>query len=182
MITEVLREHEDGTGFTMTTKDARSAFSMAEKMAFSGKKYSIKLGKEPGADWVVVVTEVVSDDGGCGYWPDDWKCREGGFLFDAGSGEGWDPEDSTYICPCCRTKEYLEDRKDDAESTSRYTNNGFSGTGLSIWIRAENTALAANEPEAKKALLEIGIVEALVADDSPKGYSVVLCNTRTVTS
>ena len=58
MITEVLREHEDGTGFTLTTKDARSAFSMAEKMAFSGKKYSIKLGKQPGEDWVLVVDEV----------------------------------------------------------------------------------------------------------------------------
>lgn len=55
---EVLREHEDGTGFTLTTKDARSAFSMAEKMAFSGKKYSIKLGKQPGEDWVLVVDEV----------------------------------------------------------------------------------------------------------------------------
>lgn len=59
-ITEVLREHEDGTGFTLTTKDAHSAFSMAERMAFSGKNYSIRLGKEPGADWVVVVTEVQS--------------------------------------------------------------------------------------------------------------------------
>lgn len=57
-ITEILREHEDGTGFTMTTKDARSAFSMAEKMAFSGNKYSIKLGKQPGEDWVLVVDEV----------------------------------------------------------------------------------------------------------------------------
>lgn len=60
MITEVLREHEDGTGFTLTTKDARSAFSMAEKMAFSGKKYSIKLGGQKGGEWVVVVTEVAS--------------------------------------------------------------------------------------------------------------------------
>lgn len=60
MITEVLREHEDGTGFTLTTQDAFSAFTMAHKMAFSGKHYSIKLGKEPGADWVVVVTEVQS--------------------------------------------------------------------------------------------------------------------------
>lgn len=57
-ITEVLREHEDGTGFTMTTKHAKSAFIMAEKMAFSGKNYSIKVSREPGQDWVVVVTEV----------------------------------------------------------------------------------------------------------------------------
>lgn len=60
MITEVLREHEDGTGFTLTTQNAASAFAMAEKMALSGNDYSIKLGKEPGGDWVVVVTEVVA--------------------------------------------------------------------------------------------------------------------------
>lgn len=58
MITETLREHEDGTGFTLTTKDAKSAFDMASRMAFSGLNYSIKLGKEPGKDWVVIVTEV----------------------------------------------------------------------------------------------------------------------------
>ncbi|MFI8394148.1 hypothetical protein ACIGEI_09520 [Pseudomonas sp. NPDC078863] len=117
----------------------------------------------------------------CGYAPGDWECRDGGFLFDAGSGEGWDPQDETYICPCCRTRDYLEDRKADAESTSRWSDNGFSGTGLSIWISAEQTALYANEPAAKKALAELGTVEALVADDSPQGYSVVLCNTQAVT-
>lgn len=58
MITETLREHENGKGFTLTTKDARSAFSMALKMATSGNKYSIKLGKQPSADWVLVVDEV----------------------------------------------------------------------------------------------------------------------------
>lgn len=58
MITETLREHEDGTGFTLTTLDPKSAFAMAEKMAFSGNRYSIKLGKEPGKEWVVVVDEV----------------------------------------------------------------------------------------------------------------------------
>lgn len=58
MITEVLREHEDGTGFTLTTLDPKSAFAMAEKMAFSGKHYSIKLSKEPGQAWVVVVDDV----------------------------------------------------------------------------------------------------------------------------
>ena len=117
----------------------------------------------------------------CGYQSGDWECRDGGFLFDAGSGEGWCVEDETYICPCCRTSDYLEDRKADAESTSRYTDNGFSGTGLSIWINAEKVALSANEPAAKKALAQLGTVEALVADDSSKGYSIVLCNTQEVT-
>jgi len=55
MITEVLREHEDGTGFTLTTLDPKSAFAMAEKMAFSGNDYSIKLGGQKGGEWVLVV-------------------------------------------------------------------------------------------------------------------------------
>lgn len=60
MITEVLREHEDGTGFTLTTLDPKSAFAMAEKMAFSGNRYSIKLSGVKGGEWVVVVDEVES--------------------------------------------------------------------------------------------------------------------------
>lgn len=58
MITETLREHEDGTGFTLTTLDPKSAFSMAEKMVFSGNRYSIKLSGVKGGEWVVVVDDV----------------------------------------------------------------------------------------------------------------------------
>lgn len=114
----------------------------------------------------------------CGYERGDWECREGGFLFDAGSGEGWDPQDETHICPCCRTRDYLESKKEDAESCSKWSDCGASGTGLDIWIAAERTALAANEPAARMALSEIGVVKALVADDCPQGYAEVLCNTR----
>lgn len=55
---ETLRENADGTGFTLTTIDPKSAFAMAEKMAFSGKDYSIKLSGVKGGEWVVVVEEV----------------------------------------------------------------------------------------------------------------------------
>lgn len=58
MITDILREHENGKGFTLTTPSGHRAFDMAEKMVFSGKHYSIKLGKEFGKDWVLVVDEV----------------------------------------------------------------------------------------------------------------------------
>ncbi|UVM48545.1 hypothetical protein LOY38_19440 [Pseudomonas sp. B21-015] len=118
---------------------------------------------------------------GCGYEHGDWECREGGFLFDAGSGEGWDPQDETYICPHCRTRDYLDAAKDDAESCSKWSNCGSSGTGLDIWAGAESRALIANEPAARKALSEIGVVGTLVTDQSTDGYSVVLCNTQQVT-
>jgi len=115
---------------------------------------------------------------GCGYDHGDWECREGGYLWYAGDGEGYDPEDCSYICPHCRTKDYLEAAKDDAESCSSWSDCGTSGTGLDIWIGAERRALIANPNAAKLALLEIGAVEALVGDDSPQRYSVVMCNTQ----
>ncbi|TPG79611.1 hypothetical protein EAH78_07230 [Pseudomonas arsenicoxydans] len=48
---------------------------------------------------------------------------------------------------------------------------------LHIWASAESHALIVHESEACKALGEIGVVGALAADQSPDGYSVVLCNT-----
>lgn len=117
---------------------------------------------------------------GCKYSEGDWECREGGYLWYAGDGEGYDPEDTSYICPHCRTSDYLEAAKDDAESCSSWMDNGRSGTGVDIWSMAESRALIANEPAARIALGDLGVVEALEADSSPKGYSVVLCNTQEV--
>lgn len=54
---EILREHESGDGFTFTTQDPKSAFAMAEKMVFSGKRYAISLSGVKGGEWTVVVTE-----------------------------------------------------------------------------------------------------------------------------
>lgn len=115
---------------------------------------------------------------GCGYSSNDWECREGGYLFDAGTGEGWCADDTSEICPCCRTKDYLEAAKDEAESCSSYSNNGSGGTGLTIWNSAEREALEANKVAAIQAMSEIGIVHALEDDDSEQGYSVVMCNTQ----
>lgn len=116
--------------------------------------------------------------GDCGYEDGDWRCREGGYLWYAGDGEGFDPTDCSYLCPHCRTHDFLEAAKDDAESCSRYSNNGSSGTGLNIWKAAESKALEANRPEAIKALVMLGPVSALEGDDSSEGYSVVMCNTQ----
>jgi hypothetical protein len=55
-------------------------------------------------------------------------------------------------------------------------NNGESGTGVDLWVMAERRALIANEPAARSALAEIGVVSALDGDDSAEGYSVVICN------
>lgn len=108
---------------------------------------------------------------GCDYTDGDWECVEGGFLIDE-PGEGWDPEAATHICPHCRTKDFLEAAKEEAESVSSYSNNGSCGTGLDIWTAAEKEALTANHPAACKALSEIGPVSALDGDD------VVICNTQ----
>lgn len=58
MFMETLREHEAGNGFTLTTDNPSSAFHTAEKMIFSGKKYSIQLSGVKGGEWTLVVTEV----------------------------------------------------------------------------------------------------------------------------
>lgn len=108
----------------------------------------------------------------CGYERGDWECRDGGYLWYAGDGDGYDPEDCTYLCPHCRTKDYLEAAKEDAESTSSYSNNGSCGTGLDIWKSAEREALEANRQEALKALAEIGPVAAL------DGEETVMCNVQ----
>lgn len=115
---------------------------------------------------------------GCGYSLVDWECREGGYLYDAGSGEGYDPDDTSEICPHCRTADYLQAAKEEAEATSSYSGTGGDGTGVTIWAEAERLALDANRSEATKALAKIGIVRALERDESPAGYSVVLCNTQ----
>lgn len=113
---------------------------------------------------------------GCDFSIGDWQCREGGYLWDAGTSEGYDPTDCTYICPHCRTKDFLEAAKEEAEGCCSYSNNWDSGTGLDIWKRAEAEAMKANRLEAIKALKEIGLVSTLVADNSPEGYTVVICN------
>lgn len=115
---------------------------------------------------------------GCAYQSGDWECREGGYLWNAGDGEGWDPEDTTYICPHCRTADYLEAAKEEAESCSSWMDNGRYGTGVDLWASAEREALQANEPAAKAALATLGVVQALEEGSSPAGYSIVLCNTQ----
>lgn len=115
---------------------------------------------------------------GCGYSINDWDCREGGYLYDAGSGEGYAIDDTTFICPRCRTFDYLEAAKEEAESVSSYYGTDGSGTGVTIWASAEQHALSANPEEARKSLSDLGVVSALEADGSPQGYSVVLCNAQ----
>lgn len=111
---------------------------------------------------------------GCNYATGDWACRKGGYLWYAGDGEGYDPEDCSYICPHCRTKDYLEAAKEDAESCSSWMNNGAHGTGLDIWNISERTALEANRNQAIKALKKIGPVAALDGDE------IVICNSQKV--
>lgn len=108
----------------------------------------------------------------CGYSVGDWQCRPGGYLYDAGTGEGYDPQDCTYLCPHCRTQDYLESAKEEAESVSTYGGTEGSGTGLTIWMAAERQALEANRAAAILALASLGPVQALDGDQ------VVLCNTQ----
>ena len=100
------------------------------------------------------------------------ECRGDGFLWDA-DDDGYDPSDKSCPCPQCNTKQYLESAKEQAEECSDGHVNGRSFTGESIWKGAVAVAEAANPTEAAAALMEIGIVSALVPDPSkPEGYDV----------
>ncbi|MDD2056298.1 hypothetical protein N5D52_10285 [Pseudomonas sp. GD03860] len=98
----------------------------------------------------------------CGYSTGDWQCKPGGYLYNANTGEGED-DDPLYICPHCRTKDFLKYAKKGAESLS---------TGVYLWKSAEREALKANHPEAIKTLAELGPVVTL--DDE----TVAICNIR----
>ena len=102
----------------------------------------------------------------CNFNVGNYQCRGDGYLYDA-DFDSYDPHDLSHPCPSCRTLEFLKDAKQDAESTSYYSNNGMSGSGKDIWESAVRTALDANPDAAHKALKEIGKVEALHSTPLP---------------
>ena len=101
--------------------------------------------------------------GTCGYQSGTMECRGDGYLWDA-DHDGFDKYDISYPCPDCRTKEYLENAKEQAESTSSFFNMSSSGTGVDIWQGAVKHALEQNGGAAEQALKEIGKVEAIFDD------------------
>jgi hypothetical protein len=75
-------------------------------------------------------------------------------------------------CPSCNTREWLLQAKAHAEETSSYSSMFSSGTGETIWKHAVLIAEREQPGEAAKVLKEIGVVRALVDDDSsPEGYA-----------
>ncbi|CAH1588280.1 conserved hypothetical protein [Vibrio jasicida] len=99
------------------------------------------------------------------------ECRGDGYLWDADS-VGYDPADKSMPCPNCNTLVFLENAKEEAESTSYYQDMTSSGTGVTIW---ENAVKAANywNPEATtEALPKIGKVEAVYDDPDDKSNTL----------
>lgn len=93
------------------------------------------------------------------------ECRGDGYLWDA-DDDGYDPEDQSMPCPACNTEQYLLSAKEEAETVSEGSDNGFHYTGESMWLGAVRVAEAANDVAAKAALLKICLVTALVPDAS----------------
>ncbi len=92
------------------------------------------------------------------------ECRGDGFLWDA-DYDGYDPDDHSYPCPQCNTKTFLSYAKEEAESTSNFSDMYTSGTGVTIWERAVKAAKYWNEDGYQAILIEIGKVVALENDD-----------------
>lgn len=101
------------------------------------------------------------DSGQCDFQYGTVECTGTGLLWDADT-DGWNEDFNEGPCPKCNSAEYLQRAKEDAESSSFYSNAFDSGTGLNVWLGAVATCLLWNRPAAVKALKEIGKVECLV--------------------
>jgi hypothetical protein len=108
----------------------------------------------------------------CRYQHGTWECRGDGYLWDADS-DGYDPDDFSYACPGCNTRQFLLDGKDSAESISEGENMFSSYTGESLWLGAIDHAFAANPDMTDIALAEIGFVDALRPARNTEGFETV---------
>ncbi len=100
----------------------------------------------------------------CEYQAGTFECRGDGYVWDA-DDDGYDLNDKSWPCPCCNTEQYLEDAKEEAESTSYYRSLNHEGCGADIWRGAVARVAQWNPEEVHAALLKIGRVEALLPGD-----------------
>jgi hypothetical protein len=108
----------------------------------------------------------------CIYQRGTIECRGDGYCWDA-DHDGYDEDDHSLPCPKCNTREFLQDEKEHAETTSHGYCNSYRYTGESLWIGAVKHALEWNKEEAEKVLAEIGTVEALRPAHNKEGYETV---------
>lgn len=101
----------------------------------------------------------------CDYFRGTWQCRGDGQLWDADS-DGYDPDDTSEPCPGCNTLQYLQDAKEEAETTVYHAGISGMSTGEDIWLSAVTIAKEANLAETESILATIGPVDALVPDDN----------------
>lgn len=92
------------------------------------------------------------------------ECRGDGFCWDA-DNDGFDPSDESMPCPECNTAVWLQQQKEEAETTSFFSNITGNGTGVSIWENAVAVARQHNK-DTDSLLKEIGLVKALYEDDA----------------
>ena len=100
----------------------------------------------------------------CEFQQGTYECRGDGYVWDA-DADGYDPDDHSWACPCCNTRQYLLNAKDDAESTLSFSSVGHKGSGVTIWESAVRVATEWNQSKAEEALKAIGEVRALYEDN-----------------
>lgn len=108
----------------------------------------------------------------CGYntWV-TFDCHNG-YLHDM-DYDYIDHEDVTYACPKCNTLQYLENAKENAESTVSGGYNGSYYTGVDIWEVAIKTLNDLNIDVNDLLINNIKSVNALYEDDSDKSNFLV---------
>ena len=100
----------------------------------------------------------------CEFQRSTYECRGDGYIWDA-DFDGYDPEDKSWACPNCNTKQYLLNAKEEAESVSYYRDMCSQGSGVTIWEGAVVVANYWNQKAAEQALIAIGCVSALFDDE-----------------
>jgi hypothetical protein len=103
----------------------------------------------------------------CNYWHGGTiECRGDGYMWDA-DDDGYDPDDKSFPCPACNTREYLLEAKEHSETCS--FSSGWSGcfTGEDMWRGAVNVAMTSNPCTTPRILRQIGIARPII--DDPTG-------------
>lgn len=102
----------------------------------------------------------------CNYWHGGTiECRGDGFMWDA-DDDGYDPDDKSWPCPACNTKEWLESGKENGESISSSSGYWGTTTGEDMWRSAVSTALKENPLHAPKLIRSMGIVRPIIDDEN----------------
>lgn len=97
-------------------------------------------------------------------------CNGSGYLV---STNQENQKDTSMPCAECNTFEYLQVKKNEAETTAYYSNAKRFGTGVDIWMKAVQTVSIFNPENYKAELRKIGNVSAIYENPADRNEVLV---------